>query len=242
MTQSTSPAWPDDHTFLGKSTDTGTSLVDVGARKYDPSTGRFISGDPVFQPNSPQTIGGYAYAGNDPVNGSDPTGLDPHTCAPGYHHDSSSGSMECVPDCSGGTTTTPGGDPTPHAQDLYRPCHGMCDTRDNSPLAGRRDRRPGTPIPGRRRGANRFPIGDWKVAHGQTLVEQLRPVPHPDACGSPAFPRTRCEPLGVARTGNRRPDRGGRRVRHDCVGGGDIGWCRPRARPLKGAPESRQSP
>ncbi|WP_194892240.1 RHS repeat-associated core domain-containing protein [Catenulispora pinisilvae] len=116
MTQSTSPAWPDDHTFLGKSTDTGTSLVDVGARKYDSSTGRFISGDPIFQPNSPQTIGGYAYAGNDPVNGSDPTGLDPHTCAPGYHHDSSSGSMRCVPDSSGGSTTNPGPDPTPHAQ------------------------------------------------------------------------------------------------------------------------------
>lgn len=70
-------AWPDDHTFLGKSTDTSTGLVDVGARKYDALTGRFISADPVFQATDPQQMGGYAYAGNDPVNGSDPTGLDP---------------------------------------------------------------------------------------------------------------------------------------------------------------------
>ena len=56
------PTWPDDHTFLGKTTDTTTGLIDVGARKYDPTTGRFISTDPVFEANDPQQIGGYAYA------------------------------------------------------------------------------------------------------------------------------------------------------------------------------------
>lgn len=67
--------WPDDHTFLNKSTDASTGLVDVGARKYDPATGRFISIDPVFEPSDPQSVGGYAYAGNDPVSHSDPSGL-----------------------------------------------------------------------------------------------------------------------------------------------------------------------
>ena len=67
--------FPDDHTFLGKTTDAGTGLVDDGARKYDPSTGRFISIDPDFEADDPQQIGGYAYAGNDPVSASDPTGL-----------------------------------------------------------------------------------------------------------------------------------------------------------------------
>jgi RHS repeat-associated protein len=66
--------FPDDHTFLGKTTDASTGLVDVGARKYDPATGRFISADPIFQPDSPQAIGGYAYTGDDPVNFSDPSG------------------------------------------------------------------------------------------------------------------------------------------------------------------------
>ncbi|MEY9895180.1 RHS repeat-associated protein [Catenulispora sp. MAP12-49] len=69
--------FPDDHTFLGKTTDTSTGLVDIGARKYDPTTGRFISIDPVLQVGKPQAMGGYAYAGNDPVNASDATGLDP---------------------------------------------------------------------------------------------------------------------------------------------------------------------
>ncbi|GAA1983142.1 RHS repeat-associated core domain-containing protein [Catenulispora subtropica] len=90
--------WPDDHTFLGKTTDASTGLVDVGARKYDANLGRFTSADPVLQTGNPQQIGGYAYAGNDPINASDPTGLDPHTCAAGSHHDSSTGEMRCVPD------------------------------------------------------------------------------------------------------------------------------------------------
>ena len=68
-------AFPDDHTFLGKTTDATTDLVDMGDRKYDPDTGRFISPDPVFQAASPQSLGGYAYAGNDPINASDPSGL-----------------------------------------------------------------------------------------------------------------------------------------------------------------------
>ncbi|GAA1995606.1 RHS repeat-associated core domain-containing protein [Catenulispora subtropica] len=68
-------AFPDDHTFLGKTTDTSTGLVDVGARKYDPIAGRFISADPIFQPNDPQAIGGYSYASNDPTNKVDPSGL-----------------------------------------------------------------------------------------------------------------------------------------------------------------------
>ncbi|GAA2740297.1 RHS repeat-associated core domain-containing protein [Kitasatospora cinereorecta] len=68
-------AWPDDHTFLGKSADATTGLVDVGARKYDVATGRFLSADPVFQPSNPQAIGGYSYTSNDPINHTDPTGL-----------------------------------------------------------------------------------------------------------------------------------------------------------------------
>src|SRR5882724_10593886 len=44
------------------------------AREYDPSTGRFLSADPVLAADSPNQLGGYDYAGNDPVTGSDPTG------------------------------------------------------------------------------------------------------------------------------------------------------------------------
>lgn len=68
--------WPDPtHSYLGKPQDTTTGYTDVGARKYDPTLGRFISADPVFDATSPQQLGGYTYAGDNPVANSDPTGL-----------------------------------------------------------------------------------------------------------------------------------------------------------------------
>lgn len=68
------PTWVDDHAFLNKPNDTTTGLTQLGARQYDASTGRFISVDPVFESGDPQQMGGYAYAGDSPVTGSDPTG------------------------------------------------------------------------------------------------------------------------------------------------------------------------
>jgi RHS repeat-associated protein len=67
--------WPDQHGFLNKSVDTSTGLVDVGARAYDPTTGRFESVDPLLNMADPQSMNGYTYADANPVTGSDPTGL-----------------------------------------------------------------------------------------------------------------------------------------------------------------------
>jgi RHS repeat-associated protein len=83
--------WPDNHGFLNKPTNTNTGLIEVGARKYDPGSGRFISVDPVFQKDDPQQLNGYSYAGNNPTSNSDPTGMRPvcgeddrpHPCAVG---------------------------------------------------------------------------------------------------------------------------------------------------------------
>jgi RHS repeat-associated protein len=47
-------------------------VVQLGARIYDPVIGRFLSRDPIISAKSP-----YAFAGNDPINKSDPTGLCP---------------------------------------------------------------------------------------------------------------------------------------------------------------------
>ena len=69
-------AWPDTHGFLNKSQDSNDWLTDVGARKYDPATGRFISRDPQLDTGTPQQMNGYAYANNAPFSNSDPTGLD----------------------------------------------------------------------------------------------------------------------------------------------------------------------
>ncbi|MEU2624620.1 RHS repeat-associated core domain-containing protein [Streptomyces sp. NPDC007157] len=72
-------AWPDDKGFLGKSADVETGLTHVGAREYDPTTGRFLSTDPVLAPDDHESLNGYAYANNTPVTKSDPTGLRPVT-------------------------------------------------------------------------------------------------------------------------------------------------------------------
>ena len=73
----TAPAvWAGDHGFLDKPVD-DTGLVQVGARYYDPTTGRFVSVDPVMDLADPQQWHGYAYANNNPTTWSDPTGLRP---------------------------------------------------------------------------------------------------------------------------------------------------------------------
>ncbi|MFG2145383.1 ricin-type beta-trefoil lectin domain protein [Streptomyces sp. NPDC048696] len=67
-------AWPGDKGFVGGQKDPGTGLTLLGAREYQPGTGRFISPDPLLDPDDPQQWNGYAYSDNNPVNGSDPNG------------------------------------------------------------------------------------------------------------------------------------------------------------------------
>ncbi|MEU9446442.1 RHS repeat-associated core domain-containing protein [Streptomyces sp. NPDC048304] len=81
----TTVTWSDNRGFLNAPNDTSTGLTIVGARQYDPTTGRFISLDPLFEATSPQELNGYSYAGDDPVNQADPTGLCPaDLCGIGY--------------------------------------------------------------------------------------------------------------------------------------------------------------
>jgi RHS repeat-associated protein len=68
------PTWVNDKGFVHGTAD-ATGLTHLGAREYDPVTGRFISADAVVKPSDPQQINGYSYAGNNPVTSSDPTGL-----------------------------------------------------------------------------------------------------------------------------------------------------------------------
>jgi RHS repeat-associated protein len=59
--------------FKGREHDPPTGLVYMRARWYDPELGRFISEDPIGLSGG---INPYAFAGNDPVNFADPSGLD----------------------------------------------------------------------------------------------------------------------------------------------------------------------
>jgi RHS repeat-associated protein len=71
--------WPGQRGFAGGVHDP-TGLVQVGARQYDPAFGRFVSVDPILDTSDDQQINGYAYAHNNPVTFTDPTGLFPSVC------------------------------------------------------------------------------------------------------------------------------------------------------------------
>ena len=68
-------AWPGDHGFVGGTADPTTGLTNIGAREYSPALGRFLSPDALLNSADPQSFNGYAYADNNPVTGSDPSGL-----------------------------------------------------------------------------------------------------------------------------------------------------------------------
>ncbi len=94
--------------YAGGVWDAGPGLAYDRARFYDPSTGRFLSQDPVG--------GGYAYAGDNPVNARDPSGRSSWTGA-------GEGGGTSTPSCSlgqllngdcpseTGSTTSSGGNP-----------------------------------------------------------------------------------------------------------------------------------
>ena len=81
-------SWPGDKGFVGGTADSTTGFTNLGAREYDPVTGRFLSADPVLDTGDPQQLNGYAYAGNNPVTDADPSGLhvpNDAGCVQGYH-------------------------------------------------------------------------------------------------------------------------------------------------------------
>ncbi|MET9402415.1 polymorphic toxin-type HINT domain-containing protein [Kitasatospora sp. NPDC002965] len=71
--------WAGDRGFVGGTKEKATGFTLLGAREYDPATGRFISPDPIVDAGDPQQWNAYAYANNSPVNKSDANGLR-HAC------------------------------------------------------------------------------------------------------------------------------------------------------------------
>jgi RHS repeat-associated protein len=75
-TTDTNPAQPTVTTplqYAGQFTDTETGYQYLRNRYYDPTTGQFLSRDPI----NVATRSAYGYAGNSPLNFSDPAGLAP---------------------------------------------------------------------------------------------------------------------------------------------------------------------
>ncbi|MEV4616900.1 RHS repeat-associated core domain-containing protein, partial [Kitasatospora sp. NPDC049258] len=77
-------AWAGSRGFLGGVTEP-TGLTHLGARDYDPATGRFISVDPLLEADKPQTLNAYVYSANNPVTFSDPTGEAFEECVNGMY-------------------------------------------------------------------------------------------------------------------------------------------------------------
>ncbi len=99
---------PDNRGFLNKTLNSTTGLVQVGARQYDTSIGRFISLDPIFDGANPQSWNGYAYSNNNPTTMSDPTGLRTDENEPSYQREIRE-SKKSKTKTRSTTTTTPGG-------------------------------------------------------------------------------------------------------------------------------------
>lgn len=95
------PGWNGDRGFLDKPLD-DTGLVQVGARYYDRTLGRFISVDPLLMVDDPRQANAYQYANNNPVSISDPTGL-------GYDPDGFCPPSVCGGSEDGGSGGDPGG-------------------------------------------------------------------------------------------------------------------------------------
>ncbi|MGW4164701.1 polymorphic toxin-type HINT domain-containing protein [Streptomyces sp. NPDC004788] len=76
-TQPGAGVWAGSSGFVGGTIEE-TGFTTLGARQYDPVTGRFLSVDPIFSAGDPQSWNSYAYADNNPVDQSDPSG----TCIP----------------------------------------------------------------------------------------------------------------------------------------------------------------
>jgi len=62
--------------YTGQTQDADTGLCYYGARYYDAQLGRFIQPDPIIaNMDDPQSINPYSYVRNNPLNETDPTGL-----------------------------------------------------------------------------------------------------------------------------------------------------------------------
>ncbi|MGW6518943.1 DddA-like double-stranded DNA deaminase toxin [Streptomyces sp. NPDC054962] len=67
--------WRSHQGYVSGDEDASSGLVHLGAREYDPSTGRFLSADPVLDLADPVQMNGYVYCENNPATFADPSGL-----------------------------------------------------------------------------------------------------------------------------------------------------------------------
>ena len=103
QTRGTAPSlWPGgDKGYVGGTPDDTTQFENLGAREYNPTNGRFLSIDPMLETTDPNQLNGYDYAGNNPITGSDPSGLWCDGCNDGQGWPSSDGYLPGTTDGAG---------------------------------------------------------------------------------------------------------------------------------------------
>ncbi len=75
-TRSGGTGLPTEYRYTGQRREPNLGLYDYGARFYEPRTGRFQSPDTIVPaPGDPQSLNRYAYALNNPLRYTDPTGM-----------------------------------------------------------------------------------------------------------------------------------------------------------------------
>lgn len=121
----TAATWTSPHSYLNGATNGTAGTVHLGAREYDPTQGRFLTRDPIFDPADPVQDNGYSYSRNDPVSTSDPTGL--HQECEGGCHGSDLSAGAAAPTGVLGTgviSTSRGGGTTGHSNRGSSGCWG----------------------------------------------------------------------------------------------------------------------
>ena len=68
------------YNFLGRETQVGVGYIDLQARFYDPTVGRFLGVDPITE--GQEAFSPYHYSFNNPILYSDPDGKYPDCCGP----------------------------------------------------------------------------------------------------------------------------------------------------------------
>jgi RHS repeat-associated protein len=102
-----------DKGFVGGTVDSAAEFTTLGARQYDPDTGRFLSVDPIGDFSDAQQLHGYTYSNNSPISKSDPSGLiwgRSPGCAqegPCEYENSVSGDNPSLPDDAGNSPSAP---------------------------------------------------------------------------------------------------------------------------------------
>ncbi|MFI0940776.1 RHS repeat-associated core domain-containing protein [Streptomyces sp. NPDC021020] len=175
-------SWSDNRGFLNAPDNQTTGLTQLGARQYDPTLGRFISLDPLFEATDDQLLNGYTYTRDNPIGQADPTGLRPLGA--------------CDGDCKTGSSQAAGyfaahpkerGTPLPLKYGVTSPGDG--GGLIPSPLVDTSDSTASHKLPNPSPNAPAFPVPSWVQTPRDPLLSMIygmSPIPDAESCANGA--------------------------------------------------------